>query len=169
MGPPASAPIERSAVLKNLPGHLLFWLLLLILGPSSAQGQLNLVGGVAHTQDLGGQWGADLRLGLDPPGIPIGFFGGADYFPASCEKSCSLWGYRVGAIMHSSTPAVQPYLTGGYVVRERKHDAIAGQHVGLAVGAGLRTTKGIRVQAEATWEFLGDAVRHWVIRVGLGL
>lgn len=155
--------------MKRIPFQLFFVLLLLASGPSGGQGQLNLVGGVAHTEDLGGQWGADLRLGLDPPGMPIGFFAGADYFPASCARSCSLWGYRVGAIMHSSMPAVQPYLTGGYMVRERKYDDTGGRRVGLSLGGGLRTTRGIRVQAEATWEFLGDAGQHWVIRVGLGL
>jgi hypothetical protein len=101
--------------------------------------------------------------------MPLGVFGGADYYPASCEKSCSLWGYRVGAILHSSASTVQPYLTGGYVVRERKLDDTSEKRFGLAVGAGLRTTKGLRVQAEATWEFLGDDLNRWVVRIGLGL
>jgi hypothetical protein len=130
---------------------------------------LGLVAGVARTEDFGGQWGADFRIALDPPGLPIGLFGGADYFPASCEKSCSLWGYRIGAIFHSSTPAVQPYLTGGYVVREREFDDTSEKRVGLALGAGLRTMKALRIQAEATWEFMGNGLRKWVFRVGLGL
>ncbi len=162
-------PTERPEGLKTPFRPCLFLATLLALAPSSLGGQLNLVAGAAHTQDLGGQWGADFRVGLDPPGMPVGIFGGADYFPGSCQKSCSLWGYRIGAILHPSTPAIQPYLTGAYVVRERHLDDTVEKRVGLAVGVGLRTTRGIRVQVEAGWEVLGNDLRYWVVRVGLGL
>jgi opacity protein-like surface antigen len=71
--------------------------------------------------------------------------------------------------MYSSTPVIQPYLTGGYVVRERKVNDASEKRVGMAVGVGLRTTETLRVQVEATWEFLGHRLNQWVVRIGLGL
>lgn len=160
--------IRSKRVRKTLSASLLL-VALLAQGPTPCRGQVNLVGGLVHTQDLGGQWGADLRLGIDPPALPVGVFGGVDYFPASCEKSCSLWGYRFGMIFHSSAPVIQPYLTGGYVVRERKLGSSSGKRIGIAIGGGVRTTKGIRVQVEGTWEFLGRGFHRGVFRIGLGL
>ena len=155
--------------LKNPPLALVAALLFWAVFPSPASGQLTLVGGVAHTRDLGGQWGADIRVGVDPPGLPLGVFVGADYFLTSCTEDCGLRGFRAGAILRSSVPVIQPYFTGAYVVRDRKLGDESKRWMGPAVGAGLRVTAGIKIQAEATWEFFGDELNRWVFRVGLGL
>lgn len=147
----------------------LFCLFFLAWNPLPGQAQLSLVAGAVHTKDLGGQTGVDARLGFDPPMIPVGFFAGADYFPASCDQGCKLWGYRAGAILHTSTPGLQPYVTGAYLVRERSLGDEAEKRFGMALGAGFRVTTGFRIQAEATWESLGGALNHWVFRIGLGI
>ena len=151
------------------------WRMLLVsvvftaFGASQAEGQLSLVGGAAYTEALEGQWGIDARLGVDPPMLPIGFFGGADYFFADCSQDCSLWGWRLGAILHTATPGIQPYLTGAYLAREVERGGSAEKRIGVALGAGLRVRAGFRIQAEATWEFLGGGLDHWVVRIGFGL
>jgi len=160
---------QRSLELKNVPFLLPFVLLLLAWTPHPGQGQLSLVAGAAYTQDLQGQYGVDARLGFDPPMLPVGVFAGADYFPARCDGGCKLWGYRAGAILHTSTPGFQPYITGAYLVRERRLGDEAEKRFGMALGVGLRVTAGIRAQAEATWENLGGGLSHWVVRIGLGL
>ena len=159
----------RTLVLKNVPLSLLFGLVLVAWTPLPGHGQLSLVAGAVHTKDLGGQTGVDARLALDPPLLPVGVFIGADYFPARCDPGCKLWGYRAGAILHTSTPGLQPYVTGAYLVRERRLGDEAVKRFGMALGAGLRVTTGFRIQAEATWESLGGTLNHWVFRIGLGI
>jgi hypothetical protein len=155
--------------LKNTSFLLPFILLLLAFAPLPGQGQVNLVAGAAYTEDLKGQMGVDLRLGVDPPMLPVGVFVGVDYFPARCDQECRLWSYRVGAILHTSTPGFQPYVTGAYLVRERELGGTTRKRVGMALGIGFRVTTGLRIQGEATWEFLGGDLNHWVVRIGLGL
>ena len=144
-------------------------LALLAAATSSAECQLNLMGGVSYAGALEGQWGIDARLGLDPPILPVGAFVGADYFLASCDVDCSLWGWRAGAILHSSAPAVQPYLTGAYVGRKWERGEENMDKTGISLGAGVRMGAGFRIQAEVTREFLGDDLNQWVLRIGLDL
>ncbi len=148
--------------------------ILLVLGLSavaaaSAEGQLNLTGGVSYAEALEGQWGIDARLGLDLPMLPIGVFGGADYFFAGCSEECSLWGWRAGAVFRFATPVFQPYLTGAYVGRKWEVGNEELDRTGLSMGAGIRMGLKIRIQAEANREFLGGDLDQWVFRIGLGL
>ncbi|MBT8398737.1 MAG: hypothetical protein HKO65_20030 [Gemmatimonadetes bacterium] len=162
-------PRRGFSSLKNHSFAIAATLLILAAAPIPCSGQLILVGGLVQTKDLDGQWGADVRFGFDPPGIPVGIFMGADYFLTRCTTNCSLRGFRAGAILHSSAPVIQPYLSGAYVVRERELAETSERLVGPAVGAGLRVTTGIKIQVEAVWEFFGGGANQWVFRVGLGL
>jgi len=101
--------------------------------------------------------------------FPIGFFAGVDYFFTDCEEECRLWGWRAGAILHTGTPVVQPYLTGAYLERELEEGDSSQKRTGLAFGAGLRVKAALRAQAEVTWELLGGKLDQWVFRIGLGL
>ncbi len=138
------------------------------VGISTAEGQLNLVGGVSYAEALEGQWGIDARLGLDPPMLPVGAFLGADYFPASCDVDCSLWGWRAGVTLHTSTPAIQPFLTGAYVGRKWERGDEDMDKTGISLGVGLRLAFRFLIRAEATREFLGGDLNQWVLRVNLG-
>jgi len=162
------APTRMSGLLRV---SRLVWLLLCFLAvcPSRTEGQLSLVTSVAYTEALEGQWGIDGRIGVDLPSLPVGFFGGADYFFADCREACSLWGWRVGAIIHTATRVAQPYLTGAYLEREMEEGDVSHRHHGLAFGAGIRVKAVLKIQAEATWEFLGGKLNQWVFRIGLGL
>ena len=164
-----AVPLVRFPVLKNTLFSTLLGLFLVAWTPLPGHGQLSLVAGAVHTKDLGGQTGVDARLGLDPPLMPVGVFVGADYFPARCDPGCKLWGYRAGAILHTSTPGIQPYISGAYLVRERRLGDETEKRFGMALGAGFRVTTGFRIQAEATWESLGGSLDHWVFRIGLGI
>ncbi len=155
--------------LEKQPPILVATLILFAVAAHPCSGQLTIVGGVAHTQDLEGQWGADVRFGIDPPGLPIGGFVGADYFLTNCPVNCGLRGHRVGVIFRTSAPVIQPYLTGAYVVRDREYEDVSERRAGPALGAGLRVATVIKIRAEATWEFLGGKLNHWVFRIGLGL
>lgn len=121
--------------MKILP-NLLLALGLLAVGASSAEGQLNLTGGVSYAEALEGQWGLDARVELDPPMLPIGVFAGADYFFARCGEECSLWGWRARAIFHLATPVLQPYLTGAYVGRKWEEGNEKLNRTGLSLGPG---------------------------------
>ena len=142
---------------------------LLLALPLSVQGQLTLNGGVVKTEALGGQWGGDVRLSLDPPGLPVGGYLGADYFLADCSGGCGLWGWRAGAIFQIGTPAVKPYITGAYVIRELERGGSVSHLEGMALGVGVRVNAGIRLFAEASQEFMGDELKGWFLRIGLGL
>jgi len=161
-------PGERLENPMNIFRNLTLALGLLAVGASSAEGQLNLTGGVSYAEALEGQWGIDARLELDPPMLPIGVFAGADYFFARCSEECSLWGWRAGATFHIATPVIQPYLTGAYVGRKWKDGNEELDRTGLSIGAGIRVSLRLRIQAEATREFLGGDLDQWVFRIGLG-
>jgi hypothetical protein len=137
-----------------------------LAGP--AEGQLTLAWSGVFTEALGGQWGGDVRLGVEPPLSPVGVFGGADYFFTECPETCGLWGWRVGGIVKSTNPVLQPYLTGALLVRELETGDTVGKREGLSLGIGLRLSFGLMVQGEITREFLGEPLDHWVFRVGIG-
>ena len=162
------APPRMSSLFR---GSRLVWLPLFFLAfcPSRTEGQLSLVGSAVYTEALQGQWGIDGRLGVDLSALPVGFFGGVDYFFADCQEACSLWGWRAGAILHTATPVVQPYLTGAYLERVLEERDASQRHLGLAFGGGIRVEAALQIQAEATWEFLGGKLNQWVFRIGLGL
>ena len=143
-------------------------LLCLALLADPVEGQITLVWSGVYTEALGGQWGGDVRLGIEPPLSPVGVFGGADYFATECPDHCGLWGWRVGGTVRSTTPGLQPFLTGAFLVRELEEGDTAAKNEGLSLGAGLRLSLGFVIQGEVTREFLGEPLDHWVFRVGIG-
>jgi len=149
----------------------LIFLIVTLCGPaaSALAAQLKFSAGIAQTGALGGQTGGDLRVGLEPPLLPVGLFAGADYFLANCSDDCSLWGYRVGGVLRTGTPLFRPYLSAGWVVRKMDVGGQDSERDGLAVGAGVRVGAGFSVYGEVTREFLGGPLNKWVVRVGLGL
>jgi hypothetical protein len=153
----------------NSSAALLAALVILAVGAAPAESQINVTGGVAYTNALEGQWGIDARLGLDPPMFPLGAFAGADYFPAECLERCSLWGWRVGLILHPAASALQPFLTGAYIGRERRLVDRTLQRTGLSLGVGFRVEFGLRMRAAVTREFLGEGLDQWIVRIGVGL
>jgi hypothetical protein len=139
--------------------------------PSSmpAAGQVKFSPGIARTDALGGQKGGDLRVGLEPPFMPVGFFAGVDYYLADCSEDCSLWGYRIGGLIRRGTPMFRPYLSGAWVVRKLDVGGQDSDRDGPAVGVGLSVGVGFTVYGEVTREFLGGPLNAWVLRIGLGL
>jgi hypothetical protein len=140
----------------------------LVVDPSAASGQVTVAAGIAQTQALGGQRGGDLRVAFMPPLLPVGFFAGVDYFFTDCAEDCSLWGYRIGGLLHTGTPAFQPFLSGGYVVRDLETDGVDSRRSGIALGVGLRVGVGVSLYGEVSREFLGGPLDDWVFRIGLG-
>jgi len=139
------------------------------IGVSPAECQLTLIGGVSYTEAEGGQWGIDGRLGLDSALLPIGFFGGADYFPSRCDVECGFWGWRLGLTLHPPSRTFQPFLSGAVLGREWTVPEGDLERTGMALGAGFRVDAGRWILAEATWEFLGEGFDQGVFRIGLGL
>lgn len=168
---PTSPQVRESTseVNMRLLKVVLLFLALPLAAPPSVAGQLNLNAGASYAEALGGQWGIEGRIGFYPPALPVDLFGGVEYFLADCEEDCSLWGWRMGANLHTGTPGLQPFLSGSYVGRKWERGSRRLDRTGVALGAGLRVGVGkLRVQAEVSREFLGDDLNQWVFRVGSG-
>lgn len=133
------------------------------------EGQVTVTAGLVETKGLGGQYGGDLRVWIEPPFTPVGVYLGTDYYLADCPEDCSLWGWRAGGYLHWGLPVLQPYLTGAYVVRELDLDGRRSGNVGLAMGIGARLTQPIELFAEASWEIFGNSLDGWSLRFGIGL
>jgi hypothetical protein len=141
-------------------------LALLCVGPLN--GQLTVTVGAVKTEALGGQWGGDARLWVEPPGSPLGVYLGAEYFLPDCPEECSLWGWRAGGYLRWVLPALDPYLTGAYVVQELDQGGGRSGNVGLALGIGARLHLPIDAFAEATWEVFDGSPDGWSLRFGIG-
>ncbi len=141
----------------------------LVASPGMGQSHVNLNGGGSYAEALGGQFGIEARLGFYPSNRPVDFFGGGDYFFASCEEECRLWGWRLGAHLHPSTNRSYPFISGTFGGRELKRGDKTSSRMGFSVGAGYRVTLGrVRIQAEISREFLGKDLNQWVFRIGTG-
>ncbi len=137
--------------------------------PASAQKHINLNGGGSYAEALGGQFGVEARIGFYPSKRPVDLFVGGDYFFASCREDCNLWGWRLGAHVHTSNPGSYPFLSAAFGGREMKRGEESFSPTGVSVGAGYRLTVGkLRIQAEIAREFLGKELDQWVIRLGTG-
>jgi hypothetical protein len=135
---------------------------------ATVEGQISLHAGVSYAEALGGQWGADARLGYHFISLPVEVFAGADYFPADCEEECSLWGWRLGGDLRFPIPGVTPYLSGAWVHREWERGAGSLNKEGVSLGIGISLELGLRIRAEASREFLGGDLDQVVFRMGLG-
>jgi len=144
-------------------------ILTLFAAPYTARGQVSVTVGGVQTEALGGQWGGDVRLWVEPPLSPLGGYLGADYFLADCTDDCGLWGWRVGGILRSGLPLVNPYITGAFVSRRVELDGNRFGKEGFAVGIGARLTTPLNIYAEASREFLGKNLKGWYVRIGLGI
>jgi hypothetical protein len=145
------------------------FLLLFLVGATPAEGQFNLNAGASYAEALGGQWGIEGRIGYYPPGLPMDFFGGAEYFFTDCQEDCSLWGWRLGGVLRTTTPGLQPFFSGALVGREWERGERELSKTGLALGAGFRMTVWkLGIRAEVAREFLGGDLDQWVFRLGTG-
>jgi hypothetical protein len=142
---------------------------ILAVTATSAESQVSLHAGATHAEALGGQWGADARLGYNFIALPVEVFAGADYFLAGCEEDCGLWGWRLGGDLRFPIPGATPYVTGAWVHRERELGTVTKEKEGIALGVGISVDFGFRIRAEVCREFLGGDLEQLVFRVGLGL
>jgi len=152
----------------NFFRSVLLALTLLGIAATPSHGQLQLWVGGAYTEALGGQWGGDARLAYNFVALPLEVFGGGDYFVTECEESCSLRGWRVGGNLRFPIPGLTPYVSGAWVWRDWEVGVAKPKKEGLALGAGVSLEFGIRIQAEASREFLGGELDKLMFRVALG-
>jgi len=98
----------------------------------------------------------------ESPGVPVKVI---EMAPVDLEEAVE----ATGVIAAEQDVTVYPEVTAKVMRIEADLGDTVEKRVGLAVGAGLRTTRGIRVQVEAGWEVLGKGLQQWVVRLGLGL
>lgn len=124
---------------------------------------------------FGGTTGVGGQIGYDFIGLPVEVFGGGEYFFPDCDiESCSFWGGYLEGQLRLPFPLVRPYGLAGFTYRSFENlrtseDTVDSSSAGgLAAGGGLDLNLlALRVFVDARYEFLGDPVEQWVVRVGL--
>jgi hypothetical protein len=159
----------KRGIVRRTSAVSLFFVLLFGGAATPSEGQLNLNLGAAYAEALDGQWGIEARIDSYPLAMPMTLFAGGEYFFASCDEDCGLWGWRVGGLIRSTTPGFQPFLSGAWVGREWERGERELSETGISLGVGFRITVWkLGIRAEASREFLGGDLDQWVFRLGTG-
>lgn len=146
----------------------------LVAAPQDAQAQVPVKFGVhvANATDVAdGTWGLGARVGIDPPVMPLSFFGTVDYFFPDCgDGDCGYQNFAVDAnFTPLPFPMVDVYLTGGLLLRRLSIEDASETFTGFSLGAGVAFNFVASAYLEARNEFFSDEDGGNQILIRLGL
>ena len=152
----------------------------LLSAPDAAEAQLAFgvhapmatsIGGGDDLQDAA--FGIGGRIGLQPPVLPVSFWGTVDYFFPGGEDT-SYQNFALDGNFILPIPLLSPYVTGGYTARRFDDGSGSDTHHGWTAGVGVNFSFIVNAYLEARREFIGgddDAVvgddDQWLVRLGL--
>jgi hypothetical protein len=145
----------------------------LLIGAAPAEAQLRIGGHFVNAQDaFDGTYGIGVRLGLDPPVLPLELIGSGEYFFADCpagQSGCGLYGLTVDANFRIVFPVVRPYVSAGLAYRNidladpTEDDSVVGPTLGVGLDVGL---SGFSIFGESRYEFVDAPEKQFVWRLG---
>ncbi len=114
--------------------------------------QVAMISGLDEASGLNGDFGLGVRVGLEPPGMPVGaFLSGTYFFPS--DEELSYYTLSLGGKLGIPLQLVYPYLVAGVQRRSRSVGGISDAENGAFLGLGVQIVK---VFVEGSVEFNRD-------------